>query len=81
MQSVTYQHHSQRLAVPLKTQNHFKPQRRDSIQHRVILAAVREWESTLPDRHRSGSLSWWLKSGPKQMVAELLLINRIYSDI
>ncbi|MGV4033243.1 hypothetical protein ACV8TH_22075 [Citrobacter freundii] len=48
MQSVTYQHHSQRLAVPLKTQNHFKPQRRDSIQHRVILAAVREWESTLP---------------------------------
>ncbi|MEB0863658.1 toxin YdaT family protein [Citrobacter youngae] len=48
MQSVTYQHHSQRLAVPLKTQNHFKLQRRDSIQHRVILAAVREWESTLP---------------------------------
>lgn len=48
MQSAMYQHHSQRLAIPLKTENHFKPQRRDGIQHRVILAAVREWESTLP---------------------------------
>ena len=48
MQSTTYQHHSQRLAIPLKTENQFKPQRRDGIQHRVILAAVREWESTLP---------------------------------
>ena len=48
MQSATSQHHSQRLVIPLKTENHFKPQRRDSIQHRVILAAVREWESTLP---------------------------------
>lgn len=42
MQSATYQHHSQRLAIPLKTENHFKPQRRDGIQHRAILAAVRE---------------------------------------
>lgn len=48
MQSATHQHHSQRLAIPLKTENHFKPQRRDGIQHRAILAAVREWESTLP---------------------------------
>lgn len=81
MQSVAYTHNKTRLAAPVKSQNHFKPQRRDSIQHRVILAAVREWESTLPDRHRNGSLSWWLKSGPRQMAAELLLISRIYSDI
>ena len=32
------------------------------------------------DRHRSGSLSWFIEEGPKQMVAELLLISsRIYS--
>lgn len=81
MQSVAYSHNKPRVAAAVKSQNQFKPQRRDSIQHRAILAAVREWESTLPDRHRNGSLSWWLKSGPKQMAAESLLINRIYSDI
>ena len=40
MQSATYQHHNQRLAGKLKTQNHFK--------HHSIQVAVREWESTLP---------------------------------
>ena len=48
MQSVSYQHHNQRLAGSLKTQNQFKPHRRDSIRHRALLSAVREWESLLP---------------------------------
>ncbi len=48
MQSVTYQHHSQLVNAPLKTENQFKTHRRDCTQHRVIFAAVREWESTLP---------------------------------
>ena len=48
MQSVAYTHNKPRVAAAVKSQNQFKPQRRDSIQHRVILAAVREWESTLP---------------------------------
>ena len=48
MQSVAYSHNKPRVAAAVKSQNQFKPQRRDSIQHRAILAAVREWESTLP---------------------------------
>jgi hypothetical protein len=48
MQSATYQHHNQRLAGPLKTQNQFMAHRRDNFKHRSIQAAVREWESTLP---------------------------------
>lgn len=48
MQSATYQHHNQRLAGPLKTQNQFMAHRRDSFKHRSIQVAVREWESTLP---------------------------------
>ncbi|WP_213181011.1 toxin YdaT family protein, partial [Citrobacter freundii] len=48
MQSVAYTHNKPRVAAPVKSQNQFKPQRRDGIHHRVILAAVREWESTLP---------------------------------
>lgn len=48
MQSVAYTHNKPRVAAAVKSQNQFKPQRRDSIHHRVILAAVREWESTLP---------------------------------
>lgn len=48
MQSVAYTHNKPRVAAAVKSQNQFKPQRRDSIQHRAILAAVREWESTLP---------------------------------
>lgn len=48
MQSATYQHHTQHLAEPLKTKNQFKVRRRDSLKNRSVLAAVREWESTLP---------------------------------
>lgn len=48
MQSVTYQHHNSHLAATLKTQNQFLPRRRDCIKHHAILAAVREWESSLP---------------------------------
>lgn len=48
MQSITYQHHNQHLAASLKTNNQFKPHRRDCFKHRSVLAAVREWESILP---------------------------------
>ena len=48
MHPVTVCHHKQRIAAPLKTQNHYEPRRRDSIRCRVIFDAVREWESTLP---------------------------------
>ena len=48
MHPVTVCHHNQRIAAPLKTQNHYEPRRRDSIRCRVIFDAVREWESTLP---------------------------------
>ncbi|WP_284961978.1 toxin YdaT family protein [Citrobacter portucalensis] len=48
MQTITYDHLIQNKSTGLKTKNHFKPLHRDGIQHRAILAAVREWESTLP---------------------------------
>lgn len=48
MQSVNYQHNNLHLAAPLKTKNQFLSRRRDCFKHRSILAAVREWESTLP---------------------------------
>ncbi|HBL6924161.1 TPA: hypothetical protein LSH87_002701 [Citrobacter koseri] len=48
MHSAAYPHHNQRVAIPLKSENQYKPQRRDTIRHRAIREAVREWESTLP---------------------------------
>lgn len=48
MQALTYEHHNQRNSVQLKNQNQIEPRRRDSIRHRNIYGAVREWESTLP---------------------------------
>lgn len=48
MQSLTYQHHNQQPTGSLKTQNQFEPRRRDSIRHRALLTAVRDWEGLLP---------------------------------
>lgn len=48
MQTVTFEHLNQQNSVSLKTRNQFESRRRDSIRHREILAAVREWEATLP---------------------------------
>ena len=48
MHSLTYPHHNRRVAIPLKFENQFEPRRRDTIRHRTIFNAVREWESTLP---------------------------------
>ncbi|ADO48095.1 toxin YdaT family protein [[Enterobacter] lignolyticus] len=48
MQSITASQHSQRKAIPLKTQNQNAPRRRDSIRRRAIHDAVREWETSIP---------------------------------
>lgn len=48
MHSLIYSHHNQRIAAPLKFENHYEPRRRNTIRHRTIFNAVREWESTLP---------------------------------
>lgn len=61
MQSLTYEHHNQQNSVQLKTKNQFEPRRRDSIRHRNIYGAVREWESTVP-----GQAQEWIA----QLVAE-----------
>ena len=50
MQAISLQQNNQRSATLLKTQNQFEPSRRDSIRHRAIYAAVREWESVLPGK-------------------------------
>lgn len=81
MQSATYQHHNQRLAGPLKTQNQFMAHRRDSFKHRSIQVAVREWESTLPGQAQEKSLNWWLSSGRRKGAAASRSISRIYSAI
>lgn len=48
MHSITLEHFNQRKAIPLKTQNHYEPHRRDNGKRLVVQAAVREWEETLP---------------------------------
>lgn len=48
MHSVTFQHINQQNAAPLKSKNHYEPRRRDNLRRQSILAAVREWELTLP---------------------------------
>ncbi|MEX1839145.1 toxin YdaT domain-containing protein [Enterobacter cloacae] len=50
MQSMTYEHSNHRLTVQLKTNNQFQPRRRDTIRHREIFSAVKEWESTIPGK-------------------------------
>ncbi|MEL4014359.1 toxin YdaT family protein [Dryocola clanedunensis] len=48
MHSLTYDHHSQRNSLSLKTQNQYEPRRRDNGKRISIQNAVREWEQTLP---------------------------------
>ncbi|MBM3071688.1 toxin YdaT family protein [Lelliottia sp. RWM.1] len=48
MQTITYGHLIRKKTTALKSQNQFELRRRDSIRHRNIYGAVREWESTLP---------------------------------
>lgn len=48
MQSISFQHHNQRIGISLKTQNQIKPRRRDNSHRLAIYNAVREWEMDLP---------------------------------
>lgn len=48
MQSITFEHHSQRNGLSLKTQNQYERRRRDNGKRLSIQNAVREWEETLP---------------------------------
>lgn len=50
MQSITFENHTSRIAIQLKSENQYSPRRRDSMKCRNILEAVQEWESTLPGR-------------------------------
>ncbi|WP_434642131.1 toxin YdaT family protein [Klebsiella sp. I138] len=50
MQSITFENHTSRIAVQLKSENQYSPRRRDRMKCRNILEAVQEWESTLPGR-------------------------------
>lgn len=61
MQSITSEHHNQRKSISLKTQNQIAPHRRDYVRHREILAAVREWEQTIPS-----------KAKPQEEIAKLV---------
>jgi predicted Abi (CAAX) family protease len=81
MQSATYQHHNQRLAGPLKTQNQFMAHRRDNFKHRSIQAAVREWESTLPGQAQEKIAQLVAEQWAKEGAAVSRSISRIYSGI
>lgn len=48
MQTISPAQHTQMVRKNLKSNNQNELRRRDSIHHRAILAAVLEWESTLP---------------------------------
>lgn len=48
MQSIPLNQNNQQIRASLKFDNQYSPRRRDGARHRVICAAVREWESTLP---------------------------------
>lgn len=48
MQAITYEHDNQKAIAPLKTKKQNVHRRRDSIRHRAVWAAVKEWEGTLP---------------------------------
>lgn len=69
MHQLSYEHHIPQRNVLLKTQNQFEPRRRDSIHHRAIYAAVREWESVLPGKSQQKIAvlvaERWAKEGGK----------------
>ncbi|MCT4701187.1 toxin YdaT domain-containing protein [Enterobacteriaceae bacterium H20N1] len=48
MHLITVEHHNQRNTFSLKTENQFKPRRRDNGKRQVFYNAVREWEQVLP---------------------------------
>jgi Protein of unknown function (DUF1019). len=48
MQSVAFEHLNRLKPASLKTENQYEPRRRDNLRRQSILAAVREWELTLP---------------------------------
>lgn len=48
MQSITFEQHSKRNGLSLKTQNQYELRRRDNTKRLSIQSAVREWEQTLP---------------------------------
>lgn len=50
MQTITYNHLRHNIQGTLNSENQIKPFRRDSIRHRAVFAAVREWESALPGK-------------------------------
>ena len=48
MQTITYEQLRAKKLPALKSKNQIEPRRRDSIRHKAILLAVRDWEATLP---------------------------------
>lgn len=50
MQSIPLAQNTQQISVSLKFENQYSPRRRDGSRHRVIYAAVREWEATIPGK-------------------------------
>ncbi|VEB75713.1 Protein of uncharacterised function (DUF1019) [Klebsiella quasipneumoniae] len=50
MQTTSFENHTPVMSMQLKTENQYLPRRRDGKKSRAILAAVQEWESSLPGR-------------------------------
>lgn len=50
MQTISFENHTPVMSMQLKTENQYLPRRRDGKKCRAILAAVQEWESSLPGR-------------------------------
>ncbi|MFH2639781.1 DnaT-like ssDNA-binding domain-containing protein [Klebsiella aerogenes] len=50
MQTISFENHTPVMSMQLKTENQYLPRRRDGNKCRAILAAVQEWESSLPGR-------------------------------
>lgn len=50
MQTTSFENHTPVMSMQLKTENQYLPRRRDGKKCRAILAAVQEWESSLPGR-------------------------------
>ena len=48
MQTTSFENHTPVMSMQLKTENQYLPRRRDGKKCRAILAAVQEWESSLP---------------------------------
>lgn len=70
MQTISFKNHNPVMGLQLNSENQFSGLRRARMKSRAIFAAVQEWESTLPDEHRTTSRSWWMSNGENKTVAE-----------